>query len=192
VKGIIRYVGCLAGLLVLQGCSSDKKDEISTGLSMARDYSVGVSGYVALSDKTVNDLHVNGAAELNAVVVVNDAVINGNCDGAGVMIKGQLRVNGAVTLRDTTVVGTTTVNGVLTADQSTLYDMVIGSELLVLHNSSVGSITLTSAEGKESVIELDNTAVEGDITFVRGKGSVIVKNGTTIKGKVIGGVTQAE
>ncbi len=130
----------------------------------------------------------HGATTLSSIDIKNHAHINGELK-ASKGTYGSLSAYGGATLSSITITNDTTSAGIFNATNSTFNSLSAWrGSLIMLTNSTVNSITITnkSQTNIPHPITLDATTV-GNITFEEKDGIVVLRNGSVIKGEVIGG-----
>ena len=122
-------------------------------------------GFTKLNDKTFDKLQVMGDAELENVQVTNEATIEA-----------------------------VQVIGMLDAKACSIQGLVITTESSMLNACKVKTVMVkkSAVEGvqKPQVLELDNTVVEGDVTFEAGNGQIVLKGDARVAGAIIGGAVK--
>jgi cytoskeletal protein CcmA (bactofilin family) len=144
-------------------------------------------GATDLKDKTFDTLQIKGDAKLESVQVTNDATITGLLDAKKLNAK-QLNVTGNANIDEATVEAAN-VTGMLNAKGCTIQDLSVTSESSMMDSCKVKKITVKKVEGSEKpqVLELNNSQVEGDVTFEAGNGEVVLKGDARVAGAVVGG-----
>lgn len=126
-------------------------------------------GVASLQHRTLNTLTVNGVAQLDHINLK------------------KLTVNGPAEITHTTV-DKVTINGPLLAQKSSIQTIDADSDETALESSTVTTIKIRSSSAtKAQKVKLTDTTVEGSITFENGKGQVILKGNSKVKGGVVGG-----
>lgn len=102
----------------------------------------------------------------------------------------QLDVYGSTVLENSKVEKNANIYGTFTAQSCTFKSSIAAcSTTIVLKDSKVrGDILIKRDKGIiKQVVELENTIVEGSITFEKNKGTVILKGTSSVKGDILGG-----
>ena len=147
-------------------------------------------GFTKLNDKTFDKLQVMGDAELENVQVTNEATITGMLTAKKFTAK-QLDVTGNAKLDEATIEAVQVI-GMLDAKACSIQGLVITTESSMLNTCKVKTVMVKKVEGSEKpqVLELDNTVVEGDVTFEAGNGEIVLKGDARVAGAIIGGVVK--
>ena len=187
----------LSGVALLAGCTTHE-EETTKKYQSGRQVEAGTTfnGFAQWADRVFESLTINGAAQLQRIVVHNNATVNGSLQGEGVEVHAMLTVNGACHLQNSAVKGLVRVNGVLRADRCNFADIDIVTSEMGLRDSKAQSIIVRAQSGtlhdEQQVVHLDNTIIAGSITFENGKGRVVLTNNAKITGQVIGGVVESK
>lgn len=146
-----------------------------------------VNGSATISESNIKNLTTHGSANLQKTT------INGHCQTHGSLISSestihQLTTRGSANLYETMVHELCDISGSLIAQSSTLNRMIVSSKRITLINSKTKTIHIRKQTGPcEQIVELNNTTVDGDITFESGEGKILLKSNSKITGKVVGG-----
>ncbi len=148
------------------------------------------------------DFFINGAGELEEVVVHNDLFVNGTAILYKVLVGRKLHVNGSLSASDSSMEslesnGCTSLkncqidhsiiaNGSAAFSDCYVSDVTIKGKLLAI-GSQFKSICVKKAWSGKHVIDLTDTIVQGDIVFDGVIGSVLLRGNAHINGNVIGG-----
>lgn len=120
------------------------------------------------------NLTVMGPATLDGVAIEGEMYCNGPLNAQRSSF-GLLRVNGPVTLNESTVSGDTSINGPLHAKDSQFSSISIATNTFTLKNSTVSGNILVRRNRPfgSQVLILENTVVQGTITFEANQGKVV-------------------
>ena len=160
------------GVLCMSSCYANcTKSFGSLHCGADTEENISFSGNVTLDGTTVtNNLDVNG--QLHAISAnISKANISGNSDFSQAVISKKCNIT-----------------GYLKADKSNfIADIVANTNKLELNKTKTNNIVVKSNNGEKAIVMLNNSTVQGDISFSSGNGEVI-NNNSTIKGRVSGGV----
>lgn len=158
--------------------------------SLAGTQTESVSGLVHHGNETIDALHTNGRVTLVGTKVTGLAEVNGSLTTKGAVI-GSLNANGHTYLNNTKVMGLADITGFFTAENSSFDgELDVKAHKITLKNCTTNAIYVKKVMWPfdSQVVELlDGTVCNGNISFESGKGHVIVKAGSTLKGKVANG-----
>ena len=188
---------------------------LENGTSPNKLYHVTKSGIKKVSQRTIDDnLTLHGKIQLNKVAISKNFTCYGfanlsNTSVAGVTtMYGPIHAKGSrfneMDVRCSKVmhnkyssvklskcsVKKIFLNGKLEADSTDIEHITTFYHTLTLSDSHVESIDMINSsrnKNKRAVIELNNTIVEGSITFAQKGGTVICKGTSKVKGSIIGG-----
>lgn len=173
-----------------------KRKKLALGMILAGSVSTGFAdvckiepGSVTCGKGTVSELSGNGMVTVSGTTVTGDTNVNGllRADDANF---GSLQVNGSASLTECTINNTADIKGTLNAS-STKFENILDvySSLSRFINSKMNNnLHIHHNDAKKQLVYLDNnTEVNGDIIFDDGNGEVVVRGGSKIAGKVIGG-----
>lgn len=148
------------------------------------------SGLIHHGKEKIDALHDNGKVTLEGTQVVGVAEVNGSLSTQDATL-GSLNVNGHAYLHNTKVIGKANITGFFNAEKSSFdSELCVKAHKITLKNCQVNSIYLKKViwPFDTQVVELlDGSVCKGDITFESGKGHVILKGGSSLKGKVVDG-----
>ena len=163
-----------------------------------------VRGMACASHGTVAEsASIRGTAELEHVTIQGDLDVRGMTNLEHVTVGGNVHVRGMTNIEHCSISGKTEVRGTLNVEDSTLHDVYVSvasgchMHAASIERSTTDNITI---EGRPAwwswfccgrtctvKVELNDAIVEGDITFVGRKGTVIKRGSSRITGQVIGG-----
>ncbi len=176
------------------------------GESKACDNST--SGNSKLDNINVDCISHSGKLNLNTVVVREELINTGKLNINDVRINGTLSVTGNLessgsSIKDLNATGTIVLNnndnisgdvdivGKLTASNSRFEkQLLITSSIITLNNgTTTKNIYIRRNNGKkvDEYLYLNNSTVNGNITFESGRGKVVANSGSRINGSIIGG-----
>jgi hypothetical protein len=139
--------------------------------------------------ETLNSLHYNGRITLEETKVKNDVQVNGSLYSHKATI-GTLNVGGHVHLVRSSILGKSDVSGFFNAENCQFRDTItFKGQTLALNNCKVRNIYVKKAPWPfgSQVVELSKKSIcRGKITFESGKGRVVLKDKSKIRGKVHG------
>lgn len=158
--------------------------------SLAAEQTESVSGLVHHGNETLDSLHTNGRVTLVGTQVKGPVEVNGSLTTKGAVI-GTLNSNGHTYLNNTKVAGLADITGFFTAENSSFDgELDVKAHKITLKNCNTNAIHVKKVMWPfdSQVVELtDGTVCHGNITFDSGKGHVILKSGSTLRGKVSNG-----
>ncbi len=188
-KGLIIAIVAV-GVIGFVGYNRYKKMHEVAAPVVAESQAATFEGFTKLNDKTFDKLQVMGDAELENVQVTNEATITGMLTAKKLTAK-QLQVTGNAKLDEATVEGAH-IMGMLDAKACTIQDLAITTESSMLNACKVKTVMVKKVEGSEKpqVLELDNTVIEGDVTFEAGNGEIVLKGDSRVAGAIIGGAVK--
>ena len=154
--------------------------------------------------ETIEQLIVNGAANIQSKQVKGHSIVNGSLNAtnslfnslivngfaklAKTKITGTVTVNGSAELNKTTIAGVTAIHGYLSAQNTEILSTLhLSSNKSKLEKCTTKGIVVEKSRPKPQRLYLNNSTIDGDITFLGGHGKVYVCGKTTIAGQVIGG-----
>ncbi len=149
--------------------------------------SASFEGFAKLNDKTFENLQVMGDAELENVQIIADATITGMLTAKKLIAKN-LQVVGNAKLEQATI-EIAQITGMLDAKGCSIQDLYLVAQTAMMDACKIKTITVKKVEGykKPQILELNNTQIEGDVTFQAGSGEVILKGDARIAGAIVGG-----
>jgi hypothetical protein len=140
-------------------------------------------------------LKFNGRMTLEGTKISGPVEVNGSLSAQDATI-GSLNVTGHSYLSTTQVKGKALIDGFFSADKTTFGDeLVVKAHRITLRECNVGTIIMKKVlwPFDNQVVELtDGTRCSGNVIFESGKGRLILRNGSTCKGEVLGGDLQKE
>lgn len=161
-------------------------------------------GSTQIENKDLTTLHHSGELEVEKVKVTGSAIINGrfqalNSQFNELTINGQSEmkasealgntsINGALKVTDSKFGGSLVLNGLLEAkDSEFLKPVTITSTKIDFINCKVQSLLIkTTKEDQQQILTLQDTTINGDVTFESGNGLVKMNKNSKISGKVNG------
>lgn len=165
-------------------------------------------GSAQMKDAQLKDLHHSGELELEKVKISGAAIINGHLQATESLFN-DLTVNGQSELKESQAQGTTSVNGALQAKESKfdgnltvhgqleakdskfLKKVIITSSKIEFTNCELQDLTIKSTKtDKQQILTLDDTKINGDVTFESGNGLIKMDKASKIAGKVTGGTIE--
>lgn len=132
-----------------------------------------ITGNFFGTDGTFHKLHVIGSLRLTNTTV------------------DHLEATGPVSLKNSSVLGNTIIIGGLKTSNCKLGHVDVNSNLIIFHDSKVGSIRVRKTGALEQTLTLNNSSAK-DIIFESGNGKVIVVGNAEITGKLVGAVLVQE
>lgn len=164
-------------------------------------------GPTELKEITAQSLSVVGSLHFNNLKVEKDTEIVGpvaNSDHGvfgSLFITGtfmaknitcsKLKVIGPVDVTDLHVSKATMIIGPLKAEKSTLQNLTITSDKIILEDSKTKNIVVKKNKNKKQILDLKGkTIVEGNIIFESGKGVVEQDSEVKIQGEVTGATVE--
>ncbi|HVV68824.1 MAG TPA: hypothetical protein VHE99_07335 [Gammaproteobacteria bacterium] len=156
-------------------------------LNQVKADSVVVTGPVQFKD-----LEVAGGAEFTGPVTSStngrfgELKVTGPFDASQVQT-GKLDVTGPVKVKGLFVSGDTEVIGPLDAAQSHFGNLTVNAEEINLDNVVVTGNVIVKDNDKKQTLYLKGSTVQGNINFESGKGTVVIRGGSSeVKGQVKG------
>lgn len=143
-----------------------------------------INGSCNLSNTSLSNICINGNTQLGKSTCTTTCsqicVVNGNLHAQHVSFE-TLEVNGNAELHYCHITKNGEFFGYAQFINCNLHDLNLRGRNFMIKNSIVtGNIILNAIAGKGKLI-LDNTIVEGSITFTQGTGEIILHNGACIK-----------
>lgn len=133
---------------------------------------------------TLSCLKITGAAHLKGTTIQDTFDVLGELTASESHFN-QLNAIGKTTLTRVSIAGDANIVGSLQAsDTSFGGELKLAAVSATFTHANLNNLKVTST--KPATIELNESTVNGDITFVKGNG-VVKNNRSTIKGKIIGG-----
>lgn len=143
--------------------------------------SCGVGDIRALTENGVVSLNgstIIGATNINGVLIAEDANFS------------SMMINGAASLTRCTISTAASIKGTLFTS-STVFQSgldIYSNRTRLIHTKIIGNLRIHQTDKKKQVVYLGyNSVVDGNITFEGQQGNVILKGGSVINGRVIGG-----
>ncbi len=149
-------------------------------------------GNIRISNTTKDCINHLGSVFLSNVIVRNKVDVTGNLEGAnvslnGIFMEGRLLLNG----RNNVAGNVDIVGELVSANTNFSKKIKINSYNIQLKNGTVTKDILVRKNDKGTTgtqyLYIDNSTVNGNITFESGKGRVILSNGGRYTGALIGG-----
>lgn len=140
----------------------------------------------------VDAIHEKGSVKLEGTEVWKTTIVEGDffCQNAST---GQIRIYGTANIDNSTIRGRAVVKGPLKITNSRfLENLEITGSYSAIHSSILNSIFVYRPEAYEGklVIELfDQASLKGSVIFSGGRGELILNEGCSIRGAVVGGIT---
>jgi hypothetical protein len=151
----------------------------------------------------VDDLNVDGSTSLNGTTVTNTVTANGSLR-ANHSILNKVTANGSAQIRNSEIKGhlccsgsadiykskvnTATISGSLFAVTTIFAEQLsLATDKTILQSSQTKDVIIQVVNNHEELYLQNNTIVEGNITFLSGKGLVFKSDNSKIIGKVRGG-----
>jgi len=165
-------------------------------------------GSATMSNASIHKLHHSGSLTLDKVKVADSTLVNGSLtaknsefheltvNGSCSLDKSELlspvSISGSLLLTNVKANGVITVFGALAASHTVFTKPItVKSTKTDFVDSKLESITIGEVSGHQTQsVNLTNSSVNGDITFVLGKGIVKMDQASSIKGKVHGGTIE--
>ena len=151
-----------------------------------------ISGSLHATGGTIKTLHSSGTTRLIDTQVNEKASTSGSLHASGGSF-GQIAASGSTRLSNTFVKQASTFSGSLQATKTSLNTIETNrTSKVTLTDCTVASIKVNDnrSKGPSKDIDLFGGTVEGDITFERKDGKVILHKNAQIKGNVIGGTVE--
>jgi hypothetical protein len=142
-------------------------------------------GNTTLGKVSLQCQNITGTATLTDTTITGLLTISGDLSAQRALLVG-LNVVGNVSLDSTTVSGSSTIIGKLDASSSKLTDVELDGTSATFTTSTVQNILVKSSRNQAAHIILNNSVVNGNITFANGNG-IVQNNNSKITGKVTGG-----
>lgn len=176
-----------AGVIGFIAYNHYKKTDEDMAMSAVEARSASFEGFTKLNNKTFENLQVMGDAELENVQITADATITGMLTAKKLIAKN-LQVIGNANLEQATV-EVAQITGMLDAKGCSIQELSLVAQTAMLDACKVKTIVVKKVEGyeKPQILELNNTQVEGDVTFEAGSGEVALKGDSRIAGAIVGG-----
>ena len=146
-------------------------------------------GSVRCGGGSVDSLHVNGKASLKGTTVLGHALINGLLI-ADESVFNAMQVNGSADVTHCSFNQTPSINGTLKASSSAFNESLdVHSSMTRLINTVVkGDIHVYHTSPANQVVYLDGLSrVSGNVVFDDEEGEVILRGGSRVEGRVVGG-----
>jgi len=166
--------------------------------------SATIRGATQLESVTIqHNLCVRGMTHLEAVTIHGDVCVRGMTNIEKGSIQGDVCIHGMIKIEQSTIQGSMRVAGKVFLENSKVHAIQVisssgcYSKIGSIERSSTGSITIEMSGIKSWLswcgcvrprIQLEDSVVDGDITFVGCKGIVILEGSSRITGHVIGGI----
>jgi predicted acyltransferase (DUF342 family) len=151
--------------------------------SFALEKCASSMGNVIINQVTLGCMSINGTAQLNGTTFTGDLMLTGPLKATGVKFMG-MNVTGPVSLENSQVLGNAQIIGPLSALSSVFQQtLTVTSDNVLLSETTTKDIIIDSSRQTSTLI-LNNSTVNGNITFRGSRGS-LTNNKSTIKGKVI-------
>jgi len=145
-------------------------------------------GNTVLGKVSLQCQNITGTATLTDTAITGILTVSGDLNATRASIAG-LNVVGNVSLNSTIVSGSTSIIGKLDASTSKFTDIELEGSSATFSKSTIKNILIKSSRNETPQIVLNNTVVDGNITFTSGKG-IVQNNNSKITGKVIGGTVK--
>ena len=151
----------------------------------------GFSGKLNIENSIKKCIMHYGLVNLDNVTVRENTFVSGKLFGSNVSLNN-ININGDLFLSDSSIVnGKVIINGLLITSSSKFEKPIyITTSKIELNEGSITKdiyIQKHPFNIREEFIYIDNSTVNGNITFEGNLGRVILVNGSIITGKVIGG-----
>lgn len=174
----------VVGFVVYNRYKKTHDDGVMTAVEVQ---TASFEGFAKLNDKTFENLQVMGDAELENVQVSVEADITGMLTAKKLRAKN-LQVIGNANLEQA-MVEVAQITGMLDAKGCSIQELSLVAQTAMLDACKVKTIVVKKVEGyeKPQILELNNTQVEGDVTFEAGSGEVALKGDSRIAGAIVGG-----
>ena len=155
---------------------------------------IKVDGSASLNELDLKkNLFVDGSLTLNKGVILGEVEVDGSANINYAELKSDLTVDGSLNINNVSVSGKTDVDGMASIKESKINDLVVCGKKTKIEFSEVKSIHVKKLNKiqilwrRRQVVRLIDSQVHGDIIFDSGDGEVILQNGATVDGKIVGG-----
>lgn len=151
----------------------------------------GFSGRLNIENSIKKCIMHYGFVNLENVTILENTFVSGKLTGSNVSLN-DVKVNGEMSLSESSIVnGKVKINGsLITSSAKFEKPIFITSSKIQLNEGTVTKdiyVIKHSLDPKEEFVYIDNSMVDGNITFESKLGKVILLNGSKISGKVYGG-----
>lgn len=155
-------------------------------VSMGSLANIEMDGNVQLAD--MNPTTVNGYFRATDQTINRQMIIDGAATISNSIVNDALHVNGMLNANDTRFNAVNVSGGIYCVKCAFSNTLTINSSSATLSASTTQEIRMNFNGHQTPTIILDKgTHVKGDIAFLKSAGLVIMRNGSTITGKVING-----
>ncbi len=146
-----------------------------------------VKGNFVVGKVTLGCTNVTGNATIKKTTFTGELKIRGDLKATESTFMS-INVAGDVALNNSTVASTAKIDGKLMANNTTFQDKLdIKTQAITLNHATTHGIEIKATKIKKPVVvTINESTIDGDITFVDGNG-VVKNHHATINGKVIGG-----
>jgi hypothetical protein len=138
---------------------------------------------------TMDNLTVNGSLNFFNLTIKDKLQVNGSAGGK-TLICNTIKINGSLNGENITINGEAKINGGLSVLNSSLQDIKISSNNIVLNNSKANNIIINKQSDKNKVQKLllkGKTIIYGNIIFESNNGEIYLDSAAEINGKITGG-----
>lgn len=164
---------------------------------------------------SLREVTVYGALSANGGVSITTGEFglvkaNGGCSVKGAKVAGSFKANGGCSFDDVSIGSVCNINGGLSGTKVDFYDLVVSGQRVELKQSIVrGDISITTlrasssaswqwlaslinlfhktfSSSKQQKLVLEDTIVEGSVTFAKPEGLVVLHGSSQIKGNISG------
>lgn len=168
-------------------------------------------GATRMEGKEIDSFTSYGAAQLDNVSIRGPLQVYGHLDASELKVQGSAKIYGHAELNDVnfnsdlsvygridldagTIAGKTSIYGKAEIKKCEMTDLYVYARKIKLESCTVKNIYVKTSKkewaDRETVVRLIDTKVQGNVAFDGENGKVILEQGASVSGKVVGGNVQ--
>ncbi|MBM18088.1 MAG: hypothetical protein CL947_03430 [Epsilonproteobacteria bacterium] len=178
----------LLQVLFLASCSSDIEKKALCITEESTNQTI-IHGSTNLEHTSYINLIVNGSANFQHIQVEKQLQVNGSLQASDCIFK-KVQVNGSFELEDSNVSELVQVNGLAEFQDCQLHKVELASAEVTFDDCQIYTIhikKINNSSNDSQTVVLDDTVIQGNVTFESGTGKIVLEGSSKIVGKIIGG-----